>query len=104
QIAPVVAENENGGMGVRGLGLRSAIVVPMVAGGKTIGAMTFCTAESRRRLDEHDLELAEELGRRAGGAVENARLYEERSHIARTLQRSLLPPALPHIPGVEVAA
>jgi serine phosphatase RsbU (regulator of sigma subunit) len=36
--------------------------------------------------------------------VQNARLYAERTHIAQTLQRSLLPPLLPDIPGVEVAA
>jgi PAS domain S-box-containing protein len=83
---------------------RSMIIVPMGVRGRVIGAITFCTAESRRRLDRRDLELALELGRRSAMAVENARLYEERSHIARTLQRSLLPPALPHIPGVEVAA
>jgi serine phosphatase RsbU (regulator of sigma subunit) len=40
----------------------------------------------------------------AGVAVDNARLYEERSNIARTLQRSLLPPRLPEIAGIEVAA
>jgi serine phosphatase RsbU (regulator of sigma subunit)/PAS domain-containing protein len=83
---------------------RSMMIVPMRVRGKVIGAITFCTAESRRRLDERDLDLALELGHRSAMAIENARLYEERSHIARTLQRSLLPPALPHIPGVEVAA
>ena len=40
----------------------------------------------------------------ASVAIDNARLYEERSYIARTLQRSLLPPRLPEIPGVETAA
>jgi serine phosphatase RsbU (regulator of sigma subunit)/PAS domain-containing protein len=89
---------------LRSIGLRSAIVVPMVIGGKTIGALTFCTAETARRYDERDLELGRELGRRAAAAVENARLYAERSHIAQTLQRSLLPPVLPEIPGIEVAA
>jgi PAS domain S-box-containing protein len=83
---------------------RSMIIVPMTVRGRVIGAITFCTAESRRRFDERDLELALELGRRSAMAVENARLYQERSHIARTLQRSLLPSALPHIPGVEIAA
>ncbi len=89
---------------MRGLGLYSAIVVPMMARGRTLGAITLVAAESRRSLDEHDLQLAEELGRRAGVAVDNARLYSERSHIARTLQESLLPAELPQIPGLEVAA
>ena len=35
-------------------------------------------------------------------AIENSRLYRERDYVARTLQRSLLPPVLPEVPGVEV--
>jgi serine phosphatase RsbU (regulator of sigma subunit) len=50
------------------------------------------------------LALAAELGRRAAGAVENARLYAERSEIATTLQRGLLPPDLPQIPGFRLAS
>jgi serine phosphatase RsbU (regulator of sigma subunit) len=86
------------------LGFRSAIFAPMVVAGRSIGAMTFVLAESGRRFDEHDFELAKELARRAAIAVQNSRLYAERAHIAQTLQRSLLPPLLPDIPGVEVAA
>jgi PAS domain S-box-containing protein len=86
------------------LGMTSAILAPMVAAGKVIGAITFVTAESRRRLGPEDLELAEELARRAGVAVENARLYTERTRIASTLQRALLPESLPEIPGVELDA
>ena len=76
---------------IRELGMRAAMIVPMVAGGRTIGVISFVSAESRRTFSAADLELAEELGRRAGTAVENARLYTERSHIADTLQASLLP-------------
>ena len=72
--------------------------------GQTLGVISFLTAESGRRFGQRDVDLAMELARRAGAAVENARLYAERSHIAQTLQRSLLPPVLPDIPGVEVAA
>jgi PAS domain S-box-containing protein len=89
---------------LRAIGIRSAIVAPMVIGGRAIGTLTFFNAESGRLFDERDVEVARELGRRAAAAVENARLYTERAHIARTLQRSLLPPILPEIPGVEVAA
>ena len=49
-----------------------------------------------------DLELAEELARRAALAVDNARLYRGRSQVARTLQEGLLPSRLPEVPGVEV--
>lgn len=88
----------------RALGLRSTMIVPLVARGRVIGAITFASAESGRRFGNADLEFAEDLARRASLAIDNARLYEERSHIARTLQRSLLPPELPEIPGIEVAA
>jgi serine phosphatase RsbU (regulator of sigma subunit) len=57
-----------------------------------------------RRLSEADLLLAEELGRRAGIAVENARRYTERTRIAHTLQQALLPSSLPSDDGVEVHA
>ena len=89
---------------VRGLGMRSAISVPMsAASGLPTGVISFVNAESGRVFTEEDLDLCEEIGRRAGLAVENARLYEERSTIARTLQRALLPPALPEIPGFALA-
>ena len=66
--------------------------------------ISFVSSESGRRFTHADLELAEELGRRAGTAVENARLYQERSHIAATLQRGLLPDELPRIPGLRLAS
>ena len=88
---------------IRTIGMRSVMIVPMVAGGRTIGALSFVNAESRRSFTRADLEVAEELGRRAGTAVENARLYTERSRIARTLQLGLLPPELPDIPGYVTA-
>jgi serine phosphatase RsbU (regulator of sigma subunit) len=44
-----------------------------------------------------------DLARRAAMSVDNARLYQERTYVARTLQRSLLPPRLPLIPGIEIA-
>ncbi len=61
---------------MREIGLSSVVVVPMRVGGEVAGALTFVNAESGRRFDEADLEVAEELGRRAGAAIENARLHE----------------------------
>jgi PAS domain S-box-containing protein len=88
----------------RELGMRSAIVVPMTARGRTLGTLSLATDKAGRRLDENDLELAEELARRCATALDNARLFSERAYIARTLQESLLPAELPHIPGIEAAA
>ncbi len=88
---------------LRSVGLRGGIVVPMAAGGAIVGALTLISAESGRRFNDADVALAEELARRAGTAVQNARLYTERSNIARTLQTSLLPGRLPRMPGWAAA-
>ena len=62
---------------IRDLGLRSVLIVPLVAGGRPIGVLNLVWAESDRRYGPEDLEMMRELGRRAGLAVENARLYNE---------------------------
>ena len=62
---------------LRELGLRSVMIVPLTARGRTLGALTLVTAESSRRYGEDDLRLALELGSRAALAVDNARLVEE---------------------------
>ena len=85
------------------VGLRAGLSVAMKAGGKVIGALSLISAESGRIFTDADVVLAEELARRAGAAVENARLYTERSNIARTLQTSLLPRSLPNMPGWTAA-
>ena len=87
---------------LRGVGLRAGLTVPMPAAGHILGALSLINAESGRRFTSADVELAEELARRAGTAVENARLYTERSHIARTLQVGLLPGRIPPIPGWQI--
>lgn len=89
---------------VRALGLRSVIVAPLQARGKTRGTLMLAQTESGRLFDEDDVQLADELARRAGIAIDNARLYTERTHIAHTLQVKLLPERLPEIPGVALAA
>jgi PAS domain S-box-containing protein len=86
------------------IGATAVILVPMIGAAGTIGAITLVSSGEDRRLSEDDLPLAERLARRAGTAVENARLYTERTRIARTLQKALLPESLPEIPGADVAA
>jgi serine phosphatase RsbU (regulator of sigma subunit) len=60
--------------------------------------------ESGRRFGPEDLQLATSLAARAALHIQNARLYAERSHIARTLQASLRPRALPAVDGALLAA
>ncbi|MCZ7686341.1 MAG: ATP-binding protein [Sandaracinaceae bacterium] len=58
-----------------GLGVSSYICVPMSARGRVLGAITLGTSDARRRFDERDLEVAEELAARAALAIDNASLY-----------------------------
>ena len=76
---------------VRDLQMHSVMVVPLTARGRTLGAMTFVWAESGRQYSTRELELAEELGRRAGLALDHARLFAREHATAETLQRALLP-------------
>jgi PAS domain S-box-containing protein len=62
---------------LRELGMTSVMIVPLRARGRVLGGLSLVAAESRRRLGPADLALAEEVGRRAGLAADNARLYGE---------------------------
>ncbi|MFJ4832767.1 SpoIIE family protein phosphatase [Streptomyces sp. NPDC088747] len=77
------------------------VVLPLVARNRVIGMLTL-GKPSDEHFRQEILELAEDLSRRAALALDNARLYSERMAISQSLQRSLLPPELPHIDGVEV--
>jgi PAS domain S-box-containing protein len=57
------------------LAIRSAMIVPLIARGQTLGAMTFVAAESNHRYGQADLRFAEELCRRCALALDNARLF-----------------------------
>jgi PAS domain S-box-containing protein len=89
---------------LRAVGMRAALIVPMTVRTRVIGALTMVNAESGRSFEQSDVELAEQIAEMAALAVENARLYAERTAVARTLQSSLLPEALPDVPGWEIAA
>ncbi|QEV20618.1 SpoIIE family protein phosphatase [Streptomyces alboniger] len=77
------------------------VVLPLVARNRVIGMLTL-GKPSDEHFRQEILELAEDLSRRAALALDNSRLYSERMAISQSLQRSLLPPGLPQIPGVEV--
>lgn len=68
---------------LRGLGLRSYMVVPVWVRDQIMGAISFVSAESGRRFAPDDLAVAEELARRAAVAIENARLYQQAQEAIR---------------------
>ncbi|GHB71912.1 hypothetical protein GCM10010347_47890 [Streptomyces cirratus] len=77
------------------------VVLPLLARNRVIGMLTL-GKPSEEHFRQEILELADDLSRRAALALDNARLYSERTAISRSLQRSLLPPGSPAIPGIEV--
>ncbi|MDX6581409.1 MAG: hypothetical protein QOI10_593 [Solirubrobacterales bacterium] len=96
---------------LRDLGVRSAITAALRARGRVIGAVTLGTAWSHRRYRRHDARFARLLSGRIALALDNAGLFSdleraerERTEIAATLQRGLMPPPLPEIPGWAAAA
>ncbi len=87
----------------RGIGLRSALVVPLRARRQVLGVLSLFTDGTGRTFDEEDLATAADLARRAALTVDNARLYSREHEVAEQLQRSLLP-QLPDIAGLDRAA
>ena len=86
---------------VRAVGIRSAIIVPVRSGEQVLGALSL--VDAARSFTHADLAFAEDLGRRVGQAIAMVQLFEQRSMVARTLQAALQPPALPDVPGWELA-
>jgi serine phosphatase RsbU (regulator of sigma subunit) len=90
---------------IRELDLQSVMIVPMRSReSEVLGAITLVAAGAPRRFFEPDLAFAEEFAARAASAVENARLYRERSETAETLRRSLIPARLPAAAGWRTAS
>ena len=86
-----------------GLGTARSVIVPLRARGRSHGVLAAGFDDLAGGSDDEALALFADLARRAALALDNARLYEERDQVARTLQRSLLPGELPIVPGVELA-
>ena len=72
---------------VRELGLKSYMIVPMIAQGRTLGAITFLSTEHGHHFDANDLTVAENLASRAAVYIENAKLYREMQRINETLEQ-----------------
>jgi PAS domain S-box-containing protein len=83
---------------------RSATLVPLMAHGRDVGVLSLGWREPGRRPARDEWSLVEALAQRIALAVDGALQYRERAHVAQTLQASLLPAALPDIPGATVAA
>jgi PAS domain S-box-containing protein len=82
----------------------SAALVPLVARGRSVGVLSLGWREAGRRPGRDEWSLIEALAQRIALAVDGALQYRERAHVAQTLQASLLPGALPRIPGASLAA
>jgi GAF domain-containing protein len=80
------------------------LALPLTIGARTLGVLSVTRTTQERPFSDDDIAFAEELARRMARAIENARLYHERDQIATVLQQSLLPGALPEIPGLSLAA
>jgi serine phosphatase RsbU (regulator of sigma subunit)/ketosteroid isomerase-like protein len=105
------AEDEEDFEFLRSLQTRSSVTVELRARGRPTGVLTISVGPSGRRFDEGDVNFVTILAGRVALALDNAGLFHdlersegERAEIAETLQRGLLPPPLPHIPGWSVAA
>ncbi|WP_431036934.1 SpoIIE family protein phosphatase [Streptomyces sp. P6-2-1] len=83
-------------------GIHSLLSVPLRARGVVLGMADFWRAE-QAPYDADDVSFAEELAARAAVAIDNARRFTREHSMAVTLQRSLLPRALPEQTGLEVA-
>jgi ketosteroid isomerase-like protein len=96
---------------LRGLRMRSTITVALKARGEVTGTLTLGLAWSGRRYRREDARFAWILSGRIALALDNFGLFADlenaeraRSQIAETLQRGLLPPPLPRIPGWSIGA
>jgi signal transduction histidine kinase/CheY-like chemotaxis protein len=92
-------------------GVASSMVVPIMARGDTLGALLLNSATPTRSYDEDDLAMAEELGRRVGLAIENARLYRDareadhlKDEFLAMLSHELRTPLVPIVAAVDLMA
>jgi PAS domain S-box-containing protein len=104
QQLDAIAVNEEHRELLRTLALRAVMFVPIKLRDRVYGAISLIRSDIDHPFDDEDLRLAQELARRAGIAIDNARVHAQLRDTARTLQESLLPPHLPAIRGLELAA
>ncbi|MBC2907853.1 SpoIIE family protein phosphatase [Streptomyces cupreus] len=84
-------------------GLHAMLTVPLRARGVIMGMATFWRADRSDAFEQDDVAVAEELVARAAVSIDNARRYTREHTLSVTLQRSLLPRALPGQSALDVA-
>ncbi|MFJ7017617.1 SpoIIE family protein phosphatase [Streptomyces sp. NPDC101117] len=84
-------------------GMHSAAIAPIRGTREVLGALTLGRAEDPVAFTPADLPLVEDIARRAGLALDNARLYQRQRKVAETMQNHLLP-QMPGVPGLEMTA
>jgi PAS domain S-box-containing protein len=75
---------------LRQVGIKSFMCVPMKARDRILGTIAFFSAESGKTYTPADLAFAEDLGRRAGLAVDNAKLFQQANEIGENLRQALI--------------
>jgi anti-sigma regulatory factor (Ser/Thr protein kinase) len=89
---------------MRRMRYRSKIIVPVTLKTSIFGALTFVRIDDAEPFDPRDVQFAEELGRRAGLAVGNAKQFHREQHVATMLQDAFLTQAFPDRPGLKFNA
>ncbi|MFJ6718723.1 MULTISPECIES: SpoIIE family protein phosphatase [unclassified Streptomyces] len=84
-------------------GMHSAVIAPIRGLREILGALTLGRSTQPEPFTTAEIPLVEDLTRRAGLALDNARLYQRQRKVAETMQRHLLP-QLPRIPGLDMSA
>ena len=106
-LDPATAEELGGGHELLAPFLRrgsSAVVVPIVASGEVIAALTIVALDPARPIGAEEVDTARSLAGQAALAIDNARLYQQQSGFADSMQRSLLPSAPPVLAGIDVGS
>jgi len=80
----------------------SAAVLPLATPGETLGTLTLLSLDPARPLERETVDVAMTVAGQAALAIDNARLYQQQKDFSETMQRSLLPSALPDVGGIEV--
>jgi len=103
ELARFARSDEHGRL-MREIGYRAVAVFPMIARGRTWGAISFVHVTEGEHFGADDLAVLADTSQRVAMAFDNAHLYAERSRAASTLRRSLMPAQLPSFPGLELAS